>query len=84
MGLPTKPVTLTVEQLSDLNRRLSNLRHDINNNLSVIVAATELIRHRPQIAEGMMAKLAEQPAKISDSINRFTIEFERTFGITRM
>ena len=51
MGLPSEPVTLSIEQLDELNRKLSNLRHDINNHLSLIVAATELIRHKPQIAD---------------------------------
>jgi len=41
MGLPIQPVTLTVEQLGELNRQLGNMRHDINNNLSLIVAAAE-------------------------------------------
>ena len=83
MGLPSQPVTLTIEQLGELNRQLSNMRHDINNNLSLIVAAAELIRHKPQVAERMMATLAEQPAKITAAITKFSTSFEQTFGITR-
>lgn len=83
MGLPTEPVTLTATQLDELNRKLANMRHDINNNLSLIVAAMELIRHKPQMTERMMATLGEQPAKIGDAVNKFSAEFERTFGITR-
>jgi hypothetical protein len=83
MGLPTEPVTLTVAQLDELNRKLANMRHDINNNLSLIVAAMELIRHKPQMTERMLTTLGEQPAKISDALGRFSIEFERAFGITR-
>jgi hypothetical protein len=83
MGLPTEPVTLTVAQLEELNKKLSNMRHDINNNLSLVVAAVELIRHKPQMMERMMATLGEQPSRIADSIAKFSAEFERTFGITR-
>jgi hypothetical protein len=83
MGLPTQPVTLTVAQLDELNRKLANMRHDINNNLSLIVAAMELMKHKPQMAERMMATLGEQPAKIGDAVGRFSSEFERAFGITR-
>jgi aspartokinase len=83
MGLPSEPVTLSIEQLDELNRKLSNLRHDINNHLSLIVAATELIRHKPQIAERMMTTLAEQPSKISACITKFSTDFEQAFGITR-
>jgi hypothetical protein len=83
MGLPTEPVTLTVTQLDELNRKLANMRHDINNHLSLIVAAMELIKHKPQMTERMMATLGEQPAKIVDALGKFSSEFERTFGITR-
>jgi len=83
MGLPNEPVTLTVAQLEELNRKLSTLRHDINNNLSLIVAAVELMKHKPQIMEKMMATLAEQPPKISAAITKFSVEFERALSITR-
>jgi hypothetical protein len=83
MGLPKEPVTLTVAQLDELNRKLSTMRHDVNNYLSLIVAASELIRHKPQTAERMMATLGEQPAKIGDAVGKFSAEFERTLGITR-
>ncbi len=83
MALPSKPVTLTAAEIEELNKQLSNMRHDINNNLSLIVAAVELIRHKPQMAERMMATLGEQPARITASIARFSAEFERIFGITR-
>ena len=83
MALPSQPVTLTVEQLGELSRKLSTMRHDINNNLSLIVAAAELIKHKPQVAERMMATLAEQPAKITESIKKFSADFEQILGITR-
>lgn len=83
MGLPNQPVTLTVAQMDELNRKLATMRHDINNNLSLVVAALELIRHKPQMAERMMATLGEQPAKIGEAVNKFSAEFERTLGITR-
>jgi len=83
MGLPSQPVTVTVEQLGELNRQLANMRHDINNNLSLIVAAAELMRHKPAVAERMMNTLAEQPGKITAAINKFSATFEEAFGITR-
>jgi hypothetical protein len=83
MPLPSQPVTLTVEQIGELNGKLSAMRHDINNQLSLIIAAVELIRHKPQTAERMMTTLAEQPPKIADSLLRFSTEFERVFGISR-
>jgi len=83
MGLPSQPVTFSVEQLEQLNRSLATMRHDINNTLSLITAAVELIRYKPQMTERMMATLLEQPAKITTSLTQFSAEFERAFGITR-
>ena len=83
MTLPSQPVTLTVEQLADLSRKLSAVRHDINNHLSLIIAAAELIRHKPQTTERMMATLVEQPPKIANALGTFSTEFERALGITR-
>jgi hypothetical protein len=83
MNLPSQPVTLTAEQLADLNRKFSAMRHDINNHLSLIIAAAELIRHKPQTVERMITTLVEQPPKIADALGKFSTEFERAFGITR-
>ena len=83
MRTPSQPVQLSVEEIQELNHKLSTLRHDINNNLSLIMAATELIRHKPQMAERMMVTLCEQPPKISAAMAKFTSEFETAFGITR-
>jgi hypothetical protein len=83
MTLPSQPVTLTVEQIEELNRKLSNMRHDINNNLSLILAATELIRHKPQTLERMIGTLSEQPPKVTTAIAKFSSEFEKAVGIVR-
>ncbi len=83
MRLPSQPVTLTAEQIVELNRNLSAMRHDINGSLSLIVAALELIRYRPQTAERMMATLADQPPKITACLAKFSAEFEQAMGISR-
>jgi len=83
MVLPSEPVTFSVAQMEELNKKLSTMRHDINNQLSLIVAAVELIRHKPHLVERMTTTLAEQPAKISESIGKFSHEFEKAFGIIR-
>jgi hypothetical protein len=83
MGSHANPVSLTAEQVEDLNRKLSNLRHDVNNHLSLIVAAAELIKFNPTLAARMTATLTEQPPKISEAMSRFSAEFEKAFGIAR-
>jgi hypothetical protein len=82
MPVSTQTVHLSVEQVQDLNHKLSTMRHDINNHLSLMLAATELIRHKPQMAERMMATLCEQPPKISASIAKFSAEFDAALGIS--
>jgi len=83
MGLPSQPVTLSVEQIDELNKKLGAARHDINNHLSMMMAASELIRMKPEMASKMAAKLVTQPANITELIKGFSAEFERSLGITR-
>jgi hypothetical protein len=83
MALPNQPVTLSVEQLAELNRKLATMRHDVNNHLSLMMAAAELIRCKPETAGRMLTTLGEQPAKVAQSISHFSAEFEKTLGITR-
>lgn len=83
MALPEQPVTLTVEQIEELNRKLSTLRHDINGDLALIVAAAELIKLNPDLKEKMLTTLMEQPPKIRERADKFSVEFERMLGIKR-
>jgi hypothetical protein len=83
MRLPSEPVVLTVQQVEELNLKLSTLRHDINNHLSLIMAATELIRHKPTMADRMINTLSEQPGKISAAMAKFSIDFEHSLKILR-
>ena len=83
MGTPTNPVTLTPEQIADLNRKLSKMRHDINNHLSLIIAAAELLRFKPEMREKMSATLSQQAPRITEEVAHFSAEFEALFGITK-
>ena len=79
--MPSEPVTLTPEQLTQLNSQLSTMRHDINNHISLIMAAVELIHHKPHMAERMMTTISEQPPRITESINKFSTEFAQALGL---
>ena len=83
MPLPTEPVTLTVEQISDLGKKLADLRHDINNYASLILASAELLRRRPETAERMLASLSDQPPKIISAVRQFSDELEKALHVTR-
>lgn len=83
MALPQQPVTLTAEQIADLNAKLATLRHDINNNLLLIMASAELVRYKPETAEQMMSTLLDQPPKITEKMSQFSAEFEQLLGIPK-
>ncbi|MFM8469800.1 MAG: hypothetical protein ACKODH_07505 [Limisphaerales bacterium] len=83
MAMPQTPVTLTPDQIAALNEKLATTRHDINNNLSLIVAAVELMRRKPELAPRMIDSIAQQPDKIIAQMRAFSAEFEQTFGITK-
>jgi hypothetical protein len=83
MRLPTEPVTLTPEQVAELNKKLATMRHDINNQLSLIMAALELIHYKPETGQRMMTMLSEQPPRISACLGQFSTEFEQILGIVR-
>jgi hypothetical protein len=83
MPLPIESVTLSVEQISELNRKLSGMRHDVNNKLSIIAASVELVRRHPENAERLLNSLDEQPRMIAEMIAQFSAAMETALRITR-
>ena len=83
MAPPPQPAALSAEQVAELQRQLSTMRHDINNQMSIIVAALELIHYKPEMAEKMFATISQQPKKVGDSMAKFSAEFEKALGIAR-
>ena len=83
MPVPNQPVTLTAEQVAELNSKLSTMRHHINNKLAVIIGALEIIHMKPESTENTLKSLGKQPMEIHTSLLKFTAEFEQIFGITR-
>ena len=66
---------------NELSRKLSKLRHNINNHLSLIIAAAELIRLRPETVTRMTETLMDQPQKITEEMKTFSAEFNQIFGL---
>ena len=83
MAIPNNPVTLTPEQITELNTKLSHMRHDINNHLALIVAAVELMKFKPETRDRMTNTLSEQAPKIIAEMQKFSNEFEKALGITK-
>lgn len=81
MAAPEQPVTLDVAQIEELARHFSSFRHDVNGCLSLIVAATELIRYNPDVIKRMAGTLVDQPPRIAGKVREFVMECERTLGL---
>ena len=74
-------IALSAEQIADLNKRLSVMRHNVNNHLSLVVAACELIRRKPELANRMIENIGQQPEKINDEVRQFSEAVETLLGI---
>jgi hypothetical protein len=83
MATPPTAANLTAEQVIELNKKLSHMRHEINNQLAMVVAALELLRFRPEMRDKMLDTITQQPPKILAEVAKFSGEFEQAFGITR-
>ena len=83
MGSPSGPVTLTIEQIDELNKKLSTLRHDINGDLALVVASAELVKLNPASAQQRLKLLLDQPDKIRKKMDQFSLDFEKALGIVR-
>jgi len=82
MGSPANPITLSVEQIEELLSKLSKVRHNINNNLAMVVAATELIKVNSEMVPRMSNTLMEQPPKIAEELSKFSADFDRILGVS--
>jgi vacuolar-type H+-ATPase subunit D/Vma8 len=83
MSSPSEPVTLSVAQISELKQKLSDLRHDVNNNVSLMLSALEMIRRRPESTPNMLESLARQPQKVNDAIAQFSKALETALHIKK-
>ena len=76
-----QPVSISSEELLAIKQKLSTARHNINNHLALIVAAAELVKRKPDMAERLSATFLDQPKKIMNEISDFTRALEKTLGI---
>ena len=81
MGKPDQAVTMSPAQIEELNKKLCEARHDVNNCLALIIAATELIRRKPDTTARLVDSIAEQPKRIMEQLQKFTREFEKSMGL---
>jgi hypothetical protein len=83
MPLPSEPVTLSVEQIKELKHQLTDLRHDVNNKVALMLSAVEMIRRRPENATNMLDSFARQPEKLIEAVAKFSTALESALQITK-
>lgn len=72
----SEPLTLTQEQVSELTDKLRVARHNINNSLSLIIAAAELVKLKPDAASRLVDQILEQPDRILLELTQFGKGFD--------
>ncbi len=77
------PAALEASEIEALNKQLATMRHDINNHLSLMMAAVELVRRKPEAAERMASTLTDQPFRITAAMKLFSAQFETALRIQR-
>lgn len=80
MDAPKNPVTLTADQVAELRRKLADMRHNVNNALSLVTAVVEVGQRKPEMTPRLLSTLAEQPQKIADEVRNFSNELEAALG----
>ncbi len=83
MSQPSEPVTLSVEQVRELKQQLTDLRHDVNNNVALMLSALEMIRRRPETMERMLDSFARQPKKLNDTVVQFSKSLETALHLNK-
>ncbi len=83
MSLPLQPVTLTPEQIGDLDRKLAVMRHNVNNSLAMLVATAEIMRRKPESAIRFANSFTEQPQKIAEEIKQFSELLQTTLRMNQ-
>ena len=76
MDAPKHPVTLTAGQVAELRHKLTEMRHNVNNCLSLVAATVEIAQRKPELTPRLLSSLSEQPQKIAEEVRRFSSELE--------
>jgi hypothetical protein len=64
--------TLTPEEISQLQKKFSEIKHSINNALAVMMALSEMSQRRPDYAEKLASTVLSKAPQIVTSLQEFT------------
>jgi hypothetical protein len=70
MNQPNRP--LSPEELAQLQKKFSEIKHSINNALAVMMALSEMSQRRPDYAEKLATTVLSKAPQIVSGLQEFT------------
>ncbi len=64
--------TLSAEEIAQLQKKFSEIKHSINNALAVMMALSEMSQRRPDYAEKLASTVLSKAPQIVTSLQEFT------------
>jgi hypothetical protein len=72
--------TLSPEELAQLQKKFSEIKHSINNALAVMMALSEMSQRRPDYAEKLATTVLSKAPQIVSSLQEFTLALNEKAG----
>ena len=73
--------TLSPEELAQLQKKFSEIKHSINNALAVMMALSEMSQRRPDYAEKLASTVLTKAPQIVASLQEFTNALNEKAGV---
>ena len=73
--------SITAEELAQLQRKFSEIKHSINNALAVMMALSEMSQRRPDYAEKLASTVLSKAPQIVSSLQEFTQALNEKAGV---
>src|SRR3989442_15678405 len=73
--------TISQEELVQLQKKFSEIKHSINNALAVMMALSEMSQRRPDYAEKIAATVLNKAPQIVSCLQKFTQALNEKAGV---
>jgi chromosome condensin MukBEF ATPase and DNA-binding subunit MukB len=73
--------TLSPDELAQLQKKFSEIKHSINNALAVMMALSEMSQRRPDYAEKLATTVLSKAPQIVSSLREFTQILNEKAGV---
>jgi type VI protein secretion system component VasF len=74
--------SISPDELAQLQKKFSEIKHSINNALAVMMALSEMSQRRPDYAEKLATNVLAKAPQIVSSLQEFTQALNEKAGIT--